>query len=60
MNAKKARQLRKDAMYHPSQERSYVRVNKSQKNPNRGTIELDEHCNRSLYKGLKKDYYEGN
>lgn len=60
MNAKKARQLRKEAMYHPSQERSYIRVNKSRANPNKGTVELEESCSRSLYKSLKKDYYEGN
>lgn len=63
MNAKKARQLRKDAHYHPTQERSYTVVNKSRRLKNKagefksGTVELNESCSRTLYNELKKEFY---
>lgn len=62
MNSRKARQLRKEAGYHPGQSRDYHIVNKSKKRKDAttfksGTIELQDTCSRVLYQELKKEYY---
>jgi len=64
MNKKIARQLRKEANYHPGQPRQYHIVNKSRKQTSpgvfkQGTIELVDSDPRALYKELKKEYKGG-
>lgn len=49
MNTKKAKALRRELRYHPSQPRSYVMVNK------KGTIELSQTDKRFLYQEIKKE-----
>lgn len=60
MNNKTARRLRKEANYHPTQERQYHVVNKSRKIDKNGlakhgTVELVDSDPRTLYKELKKE-----
>ena len=65
MNTKTAKRLRKEAMYHPTMVREYTTVNKSRKikdtktgERKAGTQELLDSDKRTLYKELKKEYYE--
>lgn len=66
MNGKKAKQLRREANYHPQDHRDYVQVNLSRQvlNPKnsfemkQGTIELTDDSPRYLYQQLKKEYYQ--
>jgi hypothetical protein len=48
MNSKTAKRLRKEANFHPSDERSYEQTNQQ------GTIEVMGDCSRAFYRAMKK------
>jgi len=56
MSEKKAKQLRRDANYHPTDPRKYTQV---RTNTPGITMELDPSYSRSLYQELKKKAKNG-
>lgn len=47
MNSKMAKKLRKEANFHPTNERNYEQIN------HQGTVEVSGDCSRSLYRSMK-------
>lgn len=54
MNSKTAKRIRREANYHPSNERKYIRA-KHHKRCKGEHDELSPNCSRFLYRELKKE-----
>lgn len=54
MSAKKAKAIRADIGYHPSDESLYENERKSKKK-SQGTLVLSDRCSRYLYQEMKKE-----